>query len=256
MLLAVADGGELALGDALQRHRATDGLGATLAEAFYQSVQSPYQLLVVGDPLCRPWAAIPKVDAVLAADGAVIPADRPLAGRVELLPRATVAAPRHDGQDGGALGTIDRFVLFVDGVRLAECRPGERLPLDTAQLADGHHELRIVAIEGSSVRSQGRLILPVRFANHGRALTLEAEPARVQVAGTVRVRVAGDGLDAIAVYSMGRVLGRTAGGDTTIEVPAELLGRGRVTLRATGRSGQGSANSVNADPVTIEVTEK
>ncbi|MFM7292444.1 MAG: hypothetical protein ACKO6B_14620, partial [Planctomycetia bacterium] len=211
--------------------------------------------LVVGDPLCRPWAAIPKVDAVLAADGEVIAADRPLSGRIELLPRATVAGPRRAGGGDAALGGIDRFVLFVDGVRLAECRPGERLPLDTAQLADGHHELRVVAVEQSSVRSQGRLIMPVRFANHGKTLALAAEPTRVRVSGTVRVSVSGTALDGVAVYAMGRVLGRTAGGDTTIEVPAALLGRGRVTLRATGRSGVGAANGVNADPVTIEVTE-
>jgi len=35
--------------------------GCTLAEAFYQSVRGPYQLLIVGDPLCRPWARIPQV---------------------------------------------------------------------------------------------------------------------------------------------------------------------------------------------------
>ncbi len=35
--------------------------GCTLAEAFYQSVHGPYQLLIVGDPLCRPWADIPQV---------------------------------------------------------------------------------------------------------------------------------------------------------------------------------------------------
>ncbi len=29
--------------------------GCTLAEAFYQSVATPYQLLIVGDPLCAPW---------------------------------------------------------------------------------------------------------------------------------------------------------------------------------------------------------
>jgi len=39
-------------------------------------------------------------------------------------------------------------------------------------------------------------------------------------------------------------------------VPAELLGRGRVTIRATGRAGTGPANSVNADPVVVDVTEK
>jgi uncharacterized protein (TIGR03790 family) len=34
--------------------------GACLAEAFYQSVSGPYQLLIVGDPLCRPWKPKPS----------------------------------------------------------------------------------------------------------------------------------------------------------------------------------------------------
>ena len=34
--------------------------GCSLAEAYYQSVFGPYQLLIVGDPLCRPWANIRK----------------------------------------------------------------------------------------------------------------------------------------------------------------------------------------------------
>ena len=164
------------------------------------------------------------------------------------------AQPRPD--DAAASTAIDRFTLFVDGVQVTERRPGERLPLDTAQLADGYHELRVVATESSSVQSQGRWVMPVQFKNHGRSLTLRVEPERVPLAGSVRVSVAGEGLDGVAVFSMGRVLGRTAGADTTIEVPAELLGRGRVTIRATGRTGAGAANSVNAKPVTIEVTEK
>ena len=238
---------------AIQVHYAR---GATLAEAFYQSVQAPYQLLVVGDPLCRPWATIPQVDVGTAGDGKDLTANDTLSGTIELLPRATVAGQKSPRDGSASTGAVDHFTLFVDGVQLAQCRPGERLPLDTAQLADGHHELRVVATESSSVQSQGRWVLPVRFTNHGKTLTLEVKPARVSIAGTVRVRVDGEGLDGVAVFSMGRVLGRTAGGDTTIEVPAELLGLGRVTIRATGRSGPGAANSVNADPVTIEVTEK
>ena len=238
---------------AIQVHYAR---GATLAEAFYQSVQAPYQLLVVGDPLCRPWATIPQVDVGTAGDGKDLAANGTLSGTIELLPRATVAGQKSPRDGVAATGSVDHFTLFVDGIQLAQCRPGERLPLDTAQLAEGHHELRVVATESSSVQSQGRWVLPVRFANHGKTLTLEVEPSRVSIAGTVRVRVDGEGLDGVAVFSMGRVLGRTAGGDTTIEVPAELLGRGRVTIRATGRSGPGAVNSVNADPVTIEVTEK
>ena len=227
---------------AIQVHYAR---GASLAEAFYQSVRSPYQLLVVGDPLCRPWASIPLVEAVVAPDSKPIRQNDVLAGSIELEPRAKVP--------GG--GTADRFELFIDGVRLAQCGVGDRMSLDTTQMADGHHELRVVAIENSSVETQGRWIMPVVFANRSRQLSLEVEPRRVKPAGTVRVSVDGAGLDGVVIYAMGRVLGRTGGGESAIEVPAELLGRGSVTIRATGRAGSGAINSVNALPVTIEVTD-
>jgi len=249
--------------------------GATLAEAFYQSVQSPYQLLVVGDPLCRPWAGIPVIEVFAAGAAAPLAAGAELSGVVELEPReATAAAPTAAPTSAPFSGlrgrpaarkpprpsaAVDRFALFVDGVRLAQCGPGERLPLDTTTLADGHHELRVVGTESSPVESQGRWIAPVRFANHGRTLTLTAEPVRVPLSGAVRVTVAGEGVESVAVFAMGRVLGRT-NGDATIEVPAELLGRGRVTIRATGRAtgraGTGPADGVNADPIVVEVTEK
>ena len=46
--------------------------GCSLAEAFYQSVCGPYQLLIVGDPLCRPWANIPQVSVAAVAPGAIL----------------------------------------------------------------------------------------------------------------------------------------------------------------------------------------
>ena len=220
--------------------------GASLAEAFYQSVRSPYQLLVVGDPLCQPWARIPVVEAVAGPDLEPLGPDAPLSGTVDIEPRASVP-------DGGM---ADRFELFVDGVRVARCGTGGRFSLDTSRLADGHHELRCVAIESSPVESQGRWIGQVTFANHGRQLSLAVEPRRVKPSGTVRISVAGEGVDGVAVFSMGRVLGRTAGGESTIEVPADLLGLGSVTIRATGRSGDGAASSVNAKPVMVEVTDR
>ena len=58
--------------------------GCTLAEAFYQSVYGPYQLLIVGDPLCRPWANIPKVEASGIKNGDVVK------GELVLTPTATV----------------------------------------------------------------------------------------------------------------------------------------------------------------------
>jgi hypothetical protein len=226
--------------------------GATLAEAFYQSLQSPYQLLVVGDPLCRPWAAIPQVDVALLDGGVPLEAGEPLSGLLELAPSGTVTRPSGAAD---AAPVVDRFSLFVDGVRLAQCGVGERLPLDTTKLADGHHELSVAGCESSSLESLGRWKKPVRVSNHGRSLSLRVEPAQARQAGTVRIAVKGDGIDAAAVFAMGRVLGRTSGPEATIEVPAALLGRGRVEIHATGRAGEGAANAVNAAPVTIEVVD-
>ena len=227
---------------AIQVHYAR---GATLVEAFYQSVRSPYQLLVVGDPLCRPWASIPVVEAVIAPDARPVEPHAPLTGVVEFEPRATVS--------GG--GAVDRFELFVDGMRLSQCGLGERLSVDTTQLADGYHELRLVAIESSPLESQGRWIMPVSFANNDRTLSLDVEPRRVKPSGTVRVSVSGTGLESVVIFAMGRVLGRTRESTSSVEVPAELLGRGSVTIQAIGRAGSGVANSVNAVPVTVEVTD-
>jgi hypothetical protein len=93
----------------------------------------------------------------------------------------------------------------------------------------------------------------VLFTNRGRSITLEAAPRRVKVDGTVRLRVMGPEIEGAVVFTMGRVIGRTAGSESSIDVPAETLGRGPVTIRATGRTAAGRESSVNAVPVTIEV---
>ena len=219
--------------------------GASLAEAFYQSVRAPYQLLVVGDPLCQPWASIPEVEVVNAATSIVLEPDTVLSGTVTLEPRGTVP--------GG--GVVDRYELFVDGVRVTQCGAGDRLTFDTTPLADGHHEFRVVAIEASAIETQGRRVIPVRFKNRDRSLTLEVEPRRVRRGDSVRVVLDGTGIDGALVFATGRVLGRTTGTRSSIEVPAELLGRGTVTVRATGRGGSAPADGVNAVPVVVEVTD-
>jgi hypothetical protein len=218
--------------------------GASLAEAFYQSVHAPYQLLVVGDPLCQPWAVIPEVEVVTAADQQVLAPGAVVSGTLELEPRATVS----DGT------TADRFELFVDGLRVAQGGPGDRLVLDTTAIPDGHHDLCVVAIAATSVETQGRRRVPIVVSNHGRSLDLSVMPRRVRPDGTVRVTVSGSNVEGAVVFATGRVLGRTTGPDASIDVPAALLGLGPVTIRATVRGGPRPADGVTASPVDIEVT--
>jgi hypothetical protein len=184
---------------------------------------------------------------VTAADSKLLESGARVSGTLELEPRASLP-------DGG---TADRFELFVDGVRVAQAGLGERLSLDTSAMADGHHELRVVAITSSRVETQGRAIIDVVVANHDddRGLELAVEPRRVNRSGTVRIAVTGKGVEGAVVFAMGRVLGRTTAAEESIEVPAEVLGVGPVTIRANGRGGATAADGVNATPVTIEVID-
>jgi hypothetical protein len=217
--------------------------GASLAEAFYQSISAPYQLLVVGDPLCQPWAIIPQVEVLLADGGGPLEAGGTVSGTLALEPRATLPGS----------GTADRFELFVDGVRADSCGPGGRLSLETTALADGHHELRVVAISATPIETQGRAVIPVVFANHGRSLTLSVSPRRVPLSGAVEVTLKGSGVDGVLVFSTGRILGRLTESSGTLKIPAVMLGRGPVMIHATGRGGRTQAESAKAVPVAVDV---
>ena len=46
--------------------------GMTAAEAFYATVQSPYQLLILGDPMCQPFAVPPKFNLTGCTDGQMV----------------------------------------------------------------------------------------------------------------------------------------------------------------------------------------
>ena len=212
--------------------------GCTLAEAFYQSVAGPYQLLIVGDPLCRPWAMIPKVSVTGIEPGAVV------RGNLTLKPTAAVA-------DGKPVST---FGLVVDGLRVAECKPGETLAFDTTKLADGFHELRVVAVGSEPIESQGRQIIPVRLENHGR--TLEASlttQGRLQSDKPLMIAVRSPGSVNIVAIQGSRIVGRIAGEEGQIEIPANTLGTGPVRIRVAGLGNGGMPTNVMAQPLDFTV---
>lgn len=117
--------------------------GCSLAEAFYQSVRAPYQQLLVGDPLCQPWAKPPAVSLLGLTRGEAVRESR------WLRPAAS-----------GPLAPTE-FALYVDGVRRHTCKAGGRLRLDLEGLKAGEHDACIVCLAGP-LDTQGRLIVPFR----------------------------------------------------------------------------------------------
>jgi uncharacterized protein (TIGR03790 family) len=84
-------------------------------------------------------------------------------------------------------------------------------PLDTTTLADGYHELTAVAYEGSDVRTETQVTVPVQIQNSSLSATLTlldlTNPAPVQ--GTYHIQVAANTntVSLITLYSTGGALG-------------------------------------------------
>lgn len=211
--------------------------GCSLAEAFYQSVAGPYQLLVVGDPLCQPWARPPRVSVPGIAPGAT------LSGTVELRPESQT-----DGDQ------VDRFQLFVDGASIGVCPAGGTLSLDTARLPDGYHELRVVAVAAGAIETQGRLILPVSTANHGGTIEVSLQPA-----GTVRwdqsLTVSVNAPDALAVVIQqdSRRVGMIQGAQGRLTISPRELGSGPVALKAVALGARGLLSGAVSPPLSLVV---
>lgn len=187
--------------------------GASMAEAFYQSIQGPYQLLVLGDPLCQPWAAIPEVTVEGLADGDTI------SGTVDVKPQVNFAAGRGQG----------RCDLYLDG-KLRES--GGPFKLDTTKLADGYHELRIVVVDNTPLATQGRWIGGVTVKNGRDAVSLTTPQGPKTNAAQIELNVASTVDGETVVFHNARELGRVRGRAGKLTVPADQIGRGPVVLEA------------------------
>jgi hypothetical protein len=209
--------------------------GCNMVESHYQSIAAPYQLVIVGDALCQPWAKIPTVESAGASAGDT------LSGTVTLTPSAS----------GGAT-EVDRFHLYLDGERVASCAPGGQLQLDTAGRSDGSHELRVVGICSGPIETQGRLILPVTFNNHGRTMKITSSADRIRLGQKIRLQAEAPGAMAIYFYNNGRVLGQ-ANDKGSLVVNSAALGSGPVTIRAIGIGGKGAEKHVLAAPLELTI---
>jgi uncharacterized protein (TIGR03790 family) len=190
--------------------------GCSLAESFYQSVACPFQQLLVGDPLCQPWAKAPKVSVTGITDGGTV------RDKVEIIPTTQVV-------NGG----VAMFQLYVDGILHKQCRAGERFALNTTELADGYHEVRVVAIDGTPIETQGRWIGTIQVKNATDAVQLSANQSSLAATFkmlTINVTATNGG--ATTVFCNGVSVGEVANGNGPLSIDRSKLGTGPVTLIA------------------------
>jgi hypothetical protein len=123
--------------------------GLTSAEAYYASVTCPYQLLILGDPLCQPFAKPPRF--TLQASSKIHDRNKPLKLTLQL------------SQDN----EVDPAVCWVtlDGNFLAEgaFRPSISLNLKTIPV--GIHELRVGLKTADNVEHKFEAALDIQLTD-------------------------------------------------------------------------------------------
>lgn len=109
--------------------------GCTVMESYYQAIRCPLQLLIVGDPLARPWAPKDTVGIVGLGEG-------PVSGVVEVKAVVESAA------------SYPQCTWLLDGRVLQKGRDAATFKLDTANLKPGRHTLRVVAYSAGTLKNQ------------------------------------------------------------------------------------------------------
>jgi hypothetical protein len=214
--------------------------GLTLGEAWFRSLAyEPFQNLFVGDPLTRPWADPPLVDVVDEPVGAV-------GGTITLTPVASATEP-------GA--GIARLELLVDGVLRQAIADGEVFALDTTTLDDGWHELRVLALDDSSVRNSATWKGELEVDNAARSVTLGSMPVAGDLGQLFALAFAASGapVSEVQILHNQRVVASAPLASGSIDLHAQMLGAGNVRLQALALFADG--RRARSQPLALSIAD-
>lgn len=210
--------------------------GMSLGEAWLRSMgYVPFQGLLLGDPLCRPFARIPTVAG--NAPGGV--QNQPF----QFTPAASSPIP------GVSILHLD---LFVDGVFHSRRGPGEAFTVNPWALRDGPHELRVLATDNSDVRTVGVWAGAFSSGVNGRAVSASVNAASGTLSTLLQVTAsAAGGPTELRLLYNDRVVGAAPGGAATLAVRGRNIGAGQGALVVEALYSDGLASRSAAIPVSV-----
>ncbi len=211
--------------------------GCSMAESWYQSVASPYQMILVGDPITRPFVQFADME-LLNPDP-----QQAWSGKVQI---KTMVKPKEDGR-------IARIELWVDGVPVTHSTPGNPIIWDTTTVDDGYHDIRLVAEEEGLIGTRTYIRHNVLVYNHNSGLTIQAEYQNPLFHEPITLTGNGEGNSLITIYQGRRKLGETKmdNGRWSAQIPTETLGMGVVHITAVGTTTDG--RQVRSEPIRLEI---
>lgn len=210
--------------------------GCTMMESFYQSIACPLQILLVGDPLAKPFAP-PFGIRVLGTD-----------------------TPKNDFTyiamvDSKLQGAKFEYTFLMDGEIIQEQSDKNSVYLRLSKLSDGYHELRVVASVKHMVEYNMTIDKPIMIERTGRSLSILPQISRlakhehgikVDFGGKERPKkiqlVSGDTILDEKVYAE----------DVELVLDELLLGEGPNRVRAVAVYADGV--KVSSQPISFGIT--
>ncbi len=211
--------------------------GYTLAESLYLSVTGPYQLLVVGDALCAPWAE--RATATLSG---MLPGQR------------ADGVLRLQFEAGEGRPAVAEVTWFIDGQRFAVLGPTQGLELDCDKLAPGWHVVSAVAGLANARQARQRVSLP--FFARGQPADFElvsVSSATVSWGSMIRITRKEHSGQRLGLLWQSEEIAALEPDDQEISIRSDQLALGRVELHPIIAGGpEGGAVSGAPLIVTIE----
>jgi tetratricopeptide (TPR) repeat protein len=212
--------------------------GCSLAESFYQSVRVPYQLIIVGDPLARPFAAFASIKLKSPQ------LTRPWSGIVVIEPDIRLPQGK----------PASKVEFWVDGQFQFDVPVNEDFSWDTRTVEDGSHDIRLVAIEDSGIETRSSTRFISRIVNNDHRVDVENVNRPVSYMDTVEITGTAPGAESVEMMRGYRSLGAATVKDSRwrVAIPASTLGIGPVSffVRATYPSG----STARSDPVALSIS--
>ncbi len=213
--------------------------GLSLGEALLRSAAFvPFQMLLYGDPLTRPFAHIPTVALTN------LPTEPVGDDAIVLDYTGTTTHPD---------ATVSRYQLFVDGARVADIDDGFPLVLLTGQLSDGWHEVRLLGSDSTLVESAGSFVAPLVIDRRGQRVDLSTQATTGDLGTLFSFDVVADVRGAVQVRLVqnGRVLDSADGCAATLSVHGSVLGAGTTRVQAEALLYDGTV--VRSAPVELSI---
>ncbi len=211
--------------------------GLSAAEAYYSSVAGPYQLLIVGDPLCQPFTTPPRFKIVGLENGGQIEESTQL--ELHLTDEPKSSKPR-------------QIALLLDGQFQGRLGFPARINISNQKIPTGAHELRFIATDDTRLESRWENSVWVYSGPEYAQVTLSGpEKWKASDKKPLIVKVITTDTDALVeIRHFKNTVATLEQGKTNCEVPVDKLGTGPIRLQAVAILGESEVASM---PLTVMV---